>query len=687
MLSSTVAGAGGSLVHVGARILVVGLALTAFPGGSSAALLAQSSLSRCDDHDDQIDCREKLLISMVVENSKMYETEYLEVSVGCVGEDRCLESNMTIGLTKTPVFLLYSLSNPRMFNGRPYEEYVQSGYGSGRGTCVDSEFRSDATCGWATSGGNDVVDSQGFCCMCPSLGGEKIYRGFRDCSYSLAWMLDGTPSSAHCLRYDDNWWYRGYHIGTYQIDFEIQVHITRATMAHANATDHTSTSEKTDAGVDVDVDSAANATKATNGTNGANGIISETLALSPTRTIVPSSRGDIVAELVGDFAAYAELSSLQGHWLMIPVQPGLSPNQVLSSNLDMWSIFDPSMVSTAGECDKIGVSYTSFKHQNDACDRPFGSCLNNQIFHFESEDQSRMERGLAPLYNVRRYGGGETNVGQAHQLPEGLVLKLPMAQMRSSVVTLSVDADELIFVTHAGRAAITQAWLADFIAIEEAGLLSVSVNNTSSKPAMFYVSVIECTADVLPVIQQSAAIQAGVVRTFEFDVRASTDLASTNATCSVVVANALGDVTDSRKIHFSMNATDYGPLVEQNASDGGNQPGNPPGYSTCANQCPNILSLKCSLLRRCWKRLFNGTAIIGGLLAFIYGVYASIPLIRRLRARGGRSPREEPAWMISNPSYATAVPDWNQRRTDSKKGSRLAAAPTADRPIAFQTGE
>lgn len=52
MLSSTVAGAGGSLVHVGARILVVGLALTAFPGGSAAALLAQSSLSRCDDHDD-----------------------------------------------------------------------------------------------------------------------------------------------------------------------------------------------------------------------------------------------------------------------------------------------------------------------------------------------------------------------------------------------------------------------------------------------------------------------------------------------------------------------------------------------------------------------------------------------------------------------------------------------------------
>ena len=681
MPSSIVIRAWGFPVHV--PTLVLAVALSSFPGVSSAALLAQSSISRCDDHDERIDCQEKLLVSMVVENSKMYETEYLEVSVGCVGEDRCLESNMTIGLTKTPVSLLYSLSNPRIFNGRPYEEYHQSGYGSGRGTCVDSEFRSDTTCGWATSDGYDVTDSQGFCCVCPSFGGEKIYRGFRDCSYSLSWVLEGTPSSGHCLRYDDNWWYRGYQIGKYQIDFEIQVHITRSTKADTNATDHTSTGEDLD--VDLDVGSAANAMNATNTT------ISETLTLSPVRTIAPSSQGDVVAELVGDFAAYAELSSLQGHWLMIPVQPGLSPNQVLSSNLDMWSIFDPSMVSTAGECDKIGVSYTSFKHQNDACDRPFGSCLNNQIFHFESEDQSRMKRGLAPLYNVQRYGGGVTNVGQAQQLPEGLVLKLPMTLMRSSVVALSIDADALIFVTNAGRAAIIQASLDDFTAIEEAGLLSVSVNNTSSKPAMFYVSVVDCTANVLPVIQKSAAIQAGVVRTFHFDVQASTDLASANATCSVVVANALGDVTDSRNIHFSMNSTDYGPLVEQNASDGGNQPGNPPESLTCAEQCPNILSLKCSLLRRCWKRLFDGTAIIGGILAFIYAAYASLPLIRRLRARGGRNgsrpPREEPAWMISNPSYATAAPDRNQRWTDPKKGSRFAASPTADRPITFQTGE
>ena len=616
---------------------------------------------------------------MVVENEKLYQTEHLEVSVDCVGEDRCLENNMTIGLTKTPIALLYSLSNPRMFNGRPYEEYVEAGYGSGQGTCVDSEFRSDATCGWATLDGNPIADSQGFCCKCPSFGGEKIYRGFRDCSYSVSWMLEGTPSSAHCLRYDDNWWYRGYQIGTYQIDFEIQIQITRSATVHADEVDSATPRPSSETTVDA-IDNATLATLDEGATTFSGKDTSETLTLSPVQTIATSSRGDVLAELVGDFAAYAELSSLQGHWLMIPVQPGLSPNQILSSNLDMWSIFDSSMVSATGdECDKIGVSYTSFRYHTDACNRPFGSCLNNQIFHFEVEDQSRMSRGLVPLYNVQRYGGGSTNIGQAHQRADGLVLKLPMTSMRSSVVTLSIVADELNFVTNAGRATIAYASLDDFAAIHESGILRVSVNNTMNKPAMFYVSVINCTADLLPILQQSAAIEGGATRGFEFSVRAKTDLATTNATCSVIVANALGVVTDRQTIQFSMNATMYGPLADQGTSNGSTQPGNPPQHNTCATQCPNILSLKCSLLRRCWRRLFIGTSIIGSLLALIYIFYVTIPLVKRLRAcKSGRQREQSTAWMIANPCYAAMDPDRNHFRATSKKGSRFTATPTAD---------
>lgn len=103
--------------------LFLALLLLSLPG--RASLLSQSSVVRCDDHDDRLDCREKLLVSLVVENDRLYDTEHLEVSVGCVGnvggeggegsEARCLENNMTIGVTKTPVALLYALTNPTMY--------------------------------------------------------------------------------------------------------------------------------------------------------------------------------------------------------------------------------------------------------------------------------------------------------------------------------------------------------------------------------------------------------------------------------------------------------------------------------------------------------------------------------------------------------------------------------------------
>lgn len=526
------------------------LILVNFRWISKASILSESSIVRCNDHDDILDCDEKLVVSLSVENDRLYETDYLEVSLdGCIDDNRCLNASMTIGLTKTPVTMIYSLNTPTMFNGRPFEEYVETGHGSGLSSCVDSEFRSDVSCGWAKNHGEDIADSQGFCCKCPSFGGENIYRGFRDCSYSLSWLIDGIPSSAHCLRFDEAWWYRGYQIGTYQIDFEIQIHISRPNNESLGITpNHT-----------------------------------ETLVLSPARTIVASSQGDIVAQLLGDFAAYAEISSLEGYWLMIPVQPGSSPNQILSSNLDMWSIFQPSMVSTNGDCNKIGVSYSSFRFQSSACERPFGTCLDNQIFHFEVEDQSRIERGLNPLYNIKRYGGGTANVGQVHERSENLVLKLPLTQMRSSIVTLSMKADSITYVTHVGQAQIVSATMEDFMAIEESGQLLVILNNTSTKPAVFHVSVINCTDSVLPILEQSAALDAGGTQTFRFAVEAQTDITSMNATCSITVSNAIGVITDQRLVRFSVTSTAYDPLPNQGSSMGSNLPGNPLSTSLVAH--------------------------------------------------------------------------------------------------------
>lgn len=388
-------------------------------------------------------------------------------------------------------------------------------------------------------------DSQGFCCKCPTFGGDDIARGYRDCSYSLAWLSEGTPGSAHCLRYDDSWWYRGYQIGQYQIDFEIQVHIHQSSESHQNTTGEQASSTST-----------------------------STLILSPSQMSALSLQEGIHVQMVGDFASYAEIESLRNHWLMIPVQPGLSPNEIFSSNLDMWMVFPPSKVSTSGECDKIGVSYSSFKFQSNPCSRPFESCLTNQIYHFEMGDQSRMSEGLKPLYNIQRFGGGSANEGQLRQLSNGLSLKLPLMQIRTSLVQLSIKADNIQYVTNVGQGTIVAASICNFAgtecgqfeAISENGYLNILVNNTIAGDAMIHVSVINCSANIFPVLQHSAAVKGLSTRKFTFEIRATTDLTS-NCTCNIVVSNSMSVVTDTRTIEFSLLPTKYSPQPDQSDID------------------------------------------------------------------------------------------------------------------------
>ncbi len=374
--------------------------------------------------------------------------------------------------------------------------------------------------------------------MCPFWGSqENIPRGYRDCSYSLSWLTEGTPGSAHCLRFDDNWWYRGYRIGKYQLDFQIQVSIQNMENHSEN---YPQTSEQ------------------------------ELISLSPSQTSHTSSIGNMHAELVGDFASYQEIESLRNYWVMVPVQPGLSPNEIFTRNRDMWLILPPSLVSTSGECDKVGVSYSSFRYQIDGCQRPLGTCLSNQIYDFEMEDRSRVEEGLEPLYNIRRYGGGSDNLDQISEKNPGLILSLPMKQMRSSVVVLSINADSVRFVTQVGRGIISGANICtfdgitcgQFQAIAGRGYLQVNVNNTSKNDAMFHVSVVNCSAEIVPILQVNAAVQGKQTKTFMFEVQSQTDIAS-NCSCTVVVKNALAEVTDTLPVRFQLTQTDYSPNSEQ----------------------------------------------------------------------------------------------------------------------------
>ena len=304
----------------------------------------------------------------------------------------------------------------------------------------------------------------------------------------------------------------------------------------------------------------------------------EVLSVNPSRGFVLSSNRTVSVRLLGDLDSYRQIQVLDGHWLMIPVEPGLSPNEIFTSNLDMWTVMPPQAVSTTGECNKVGVSYTNFRTQAERCNQPLASCLRNQIYDLEQADTARIAGGMEPLYNITRYGGGYSNPRQVSSTQDGggLALRLPLKGIRTSLVTLEVKADDLQLVVNRAPGKIISSEVCTFngvlcggfTAISGTGFLKVGVQNTGAVAADFRAGVLGCSGGVLPVVEEYAAIDAGSRYNFTFELRMETDQEG-NRTCTVVVTDAAGDIADSTMVSFYTNATEYEPPPDQ--SDLGNK--------------------------------------------------------------------------------------------------------------------
>ena len=45
------------------------------------------------------------------------------------------------------------------------------------------------------------------------------------------------------------------------------------------------------------------------------------------------------------------------------------------------------------ECNKIGVSFSAFRNENERCSKPVNSCINNQIDDMYREDMALIKEG------------------------------------------------------------------------------------------------------------------------------------------------------------------------------------------------------------------------------------------------------------------------------------------------------
>jgi Male gamete fusion factor len=389
------------------------------------------------------------------------------------------------------------------------------------------------------------------------------------------------------MRYDDYWWYRGYVIGTYQLEFNIQVAINITDVHKTNTSSSPSPSPAPVSSVSsfsITAPAAASDASLPSSDTPPTATIAvatpptpsnsqETIQITPSRGFVLNSDRSVSVRLLGDLDSYRQIQNLDGHWVMIPVQPGIDPNKIYSQNEDMWVILPPTMVTTTGECNKVGVSYTSFRIQSEKCNQPVGSCLRNQIYDLGEEDNARIADGMEPLYNITRYGGGFKNL---NQIDEGennggaLSLRLPIKGIRTSLVTLEVKADDVQLVVNRAPGKILSSEVCTFdgvhcggfTAISGTGFLKVKVQNTGAVAAEFRAGILGCSGGVLPAVEEYAAIAPASTHNFTFDIRMETDQEG-NRTCTVVVTDSAGDIADSTMVSFYTNSTVYEPPPDQ----------------------------------------------------------------------------------------------------------------------------
>ena len=464
-------------------------------------------------------------------------------------------------------------------------------------------------------------------------------RGNLNCNLFSSFFI--AAGSAHCLIHDPLW-YEGYEMGTSLVDFDITVNATTSSSNSSSTSSSSSSSSST----------------------------SRNLLLTPASPAGVLPTAGVAARLLGDLNSYATSPDLGGSVLLIPHPPdATSLSQVLTHNTSEWLVVDKSLVSLDGrDCDRVGTSYSAFRSQPNACASTAESCLRNQIRDLRASDAARVSQGMTPRYLVGRWGGGQPGAAQAFKRGGvgPLWLGLPLPSTSASLVTLSVDAGSLRFVTNVAKgtvrsarvcagasttakaeaakatsssspspssslaprappppphpphpiktvtAAAAVATCGSFQALSQTGYLTATVANEGAVAADFSVTVTNCSSGpsssrlpMLPPPSVYLSLQPGATQDAVFELHATSDAKNgiADANCAVSVLDALGKTTDLFVVAFSVNATEYLPPPVDVGGDGDG--GGAPGVprKTCSQRCPSWKDLLCRLRARCWREL------------------------------------------------------------------------------------
>ncbi|GAQ85247.1 hypothetical protein KFL_002260030 [Klebsormidium nitens] len=622
------------------------------------------SAKLADASSTDITCKNKILVTFIVQNGQTQATDSLEATLSAVtdatGTVRQLAEAYKISIVKTPVYATYPLSFLRSFNAKPYEEIILTNQ------CQDGALADQATCGWYyAQDGSRVPNSQGFCCKCgvdqtwsDTTGGTSTQqRRFAvNCNVlTNSLFLTGIPATASCLRMSADW-YPAYLIGAASLDFQLQITVNRMLPSDNGRV--------------------------------SNGSAVQTLILSPSVPVAKTTEGNVLARLPGDLASYTQLPVFSDRYLMIPQTAAQAGR--LTANTSTWMFIDKTQVNLDGTvCNMIGTSFTAFRNQPNRCEQYAGTCLANQLVDLAKADAARVAAGLVPQYLVSGYG---ISTGAADS--SGLKLKFVVNQILSSVVSLELNADEARYLVNRSPGKIVSAVVPTFEAVSRNGNMAITVQNNGTLVADYTLTVQNCSDNILPIQAQMHSIAPNATQDFAFPVVVQDDQA-TQRNCTgkrsgivfkIILYDSVGEITDISTVFFYTNATFY-----DKGAQGGNltvgqttnstvvQAQSPPTAAlTCVQLCPSIFSVSCAFLTGCWSRIVSFIGLMITIIAVLFvlvvmyrlGIFSMCFQCCAALCRVGAKPRSASRERIrARSGSADADDDARTSRSSSKKSS------------------
>jgi hypothetical protein len=537
-------------------------------------IISKSSIELCEKRSNNttvsnLNCTQKLVLALSIENGKLADTDSMEVFVSSVtdlkGDVQQLQNPFKITIQKSPVYLEYPCIYQQDFNFRPFEQIFQSDVFS----CSDGDLAPNPTCGWQYSNNKITIPySQGFCCKCEFDQIIGIDTTTRNRGSTCGLLNIGTGSaSAHCLRFD-KLWYSTYEIKPYQVNYVIDIIVTYK----SNITNYTN----------------------------------EVVSLSPSNLVSTSREGNMIARLIGDFSPPTQPNDYTSYYLTIPSYP--ETHQMVLEGPINWMILPKSYFTLDGrECNKIGISYYAFRTQSNACTVKIGECLNNQIYNYYQNDIDLLASNKSPKYllfsktdeyNFYSYSKGEKKFSKK------------LNGVFNTLITLELIADDIKFIINISTGLIDFAMIDTFESLSNDGLLTTQITNSGDLTAAFSLNF-NCSDYILPIQGTQASLKPFESLEFKKPIfTLNSDFKSHY--CNITLKDAIGGVLDRRSVNF--NTTKVIPINNQNtnSTDGETNSTSSQEYIelSCQQLCPGFFEFLCFVAHGCWGYLARTLGIL-----------------------------------------------------------------------------